>query len=161
MKHLFKYLAGLALVAIAGVALAQQVVLPSAMPLSQGDYVQVIKGGAPQAQSYYAPAGTLGGMLNYLYSVPLTGFTITPANGTTFVYLNPAGTLATGTLTMPAIANDGQEFCLTDTQTQTAITISANTGQSLGGIAAPTALVANTIYCWFYRASASTWIRYQ
>ena len=72
----------------------------------------------------------------------------------------PAGTLANGTLTMSASAGDGQRFCLQDTQTQSAITINANTNQSLGGLSTPTALVAGTRYCWIYNLPLATWLRY-
>jgi len=91
---------------------------------------------------------------------PLTAFTITPVNDVSLLYLNPAGTLATGTLTMMLTPGDGQRFCLEDSKTQTAITIQANTGQTLAsyGVATPTALVANTLYCWVYFAAQAAWV---
>jgi hypothetical protein len=164
MKKMFKYLIGLGLAAIAGVAIAQTVSLPLATAVGKGDYVQVIKNGSPSAQSLYTATGGVAGIENYSYQIPLTGFTITVANGIDFLYLNPAGTLATGTLTMMANPGDGQRFCVSSTQTQTAITINANTNQTLSAIglgATPiTALVANTRYCWFYSTALSAWVRY-
>lgn len=141
-------------------ALAQVIPVPQVQSMSQQDLVQVVPGGLPSAPEVFAPVGAIAAVEQYSYQIPLTGFTITVPNLVSFLYLNPAGTLATGTLTMMPNPSDGQRFCLQDTQTQTAITVTANTGQSLGGIAAPTALVANTRYCWFYNRPLATWIRY-
>lgn len=160
-----RYLALAAALAIgfASSVWAQVIVLPQQQSLQQTDLIQIIPNGQPNAQSAFAPVGGAQGIEQYSYQIPLTGFTITPANYIAYLYLNPAGTLATGTLTMPATPGDGQRFCLQDTQTQTAITIQANTGQTLAagtfGLATPTALVANTKYCWLYIRSLATWTR--
>lgn len=74
------------------------------------------------------------------FYVPLTGFTISPV--TNKLVLNPAGTLATGTVNLPLNPLDGQTLRVVSTQTQTAITFVANTGDSIVG--AISALVANT-----------------
>lgn len=153
-------LGAVAALALAGAALAQVITVPQVQSLGQTDLVQVIPQGIPTAQSQYIPAPAIAGVEDYSYQIPLTAFAITVPAHTSFLYLNPAGTLATGALTMEATPSDGQHICLQDTQTQTAITISANTGQSLGGISAPTALVAATRYCWFYNRPLATWIRY-
>lgn len=165
MKFRKSWLLGSAAGAVAlagGIALAQ-ISLPQLPAMGQTDLVQVLPAGQPHAGNQYVPAGTLGGMSFYSLQVPLTGFTITPPNGTNLLILTPAGTLATGTLTMPASPSDGENFCLWDSQTQTAITVSANTGQSLNttiGAATPTALTAKTSYCWRYLASQAAWYRY-
>ncbi|SDD95050.1 hypothetical protein SAMN05216337_1017134 [Bradyrhizobium brasilense] len=148
--------------ALAVAAAAQTISVPQVQSMGQNDLVQVVPGGLPSAQEVFATPGAIGGVLQYSQQTPLTAFTITVPNATSFLYLTPAGTLATGTLTMEAApVSDGQKFCLLDTQTQTAITIAANTGQSLGGLANPTALVAGTTYCWFYNAQTATWYRIQ
>ena len=54
--------------------------------------------------------------------------------------------------------DDGQRFCLVSTQTQTAMTAVANTGQTIVGTAV-TALVANVQVCWVYRTSTLSWYR--
>jgi len=72
--------------------------------------------------------------------IPLTGFTIAP--NASCVVLKPAGTLATGTITLPLNPSDGQRFSICSTQTQTALTVNANTGDAVVG--GPSALVANT-----------------
>jgi hypothetical protein len=74
------------------------------------------------------------------YKVPLTGFSISPQSNK--LVLNPAGTLATGTVLLPLNPLDGQTLRVVSTQTQTAITFTANTGDSIVG--SITALVANT-----------------
>jgi hypothetical protein len=161
MKKLL-VVATLAAFGLAGYAFAQVYPPPQAQSLGQTDLVQVIPGGAASAQSVYAPAGGVAGVEQYSYQVPLTGFTITVPNYTSLLYLNPAGTLAGGTLTMSASPSDGQKFCLEDTQIQSAITINANTGQTMLtsiGLGAVTALVANTSYCWYYNKPLSGWIR--
>lgn len=145
---------------LASLALAQVITVPVVQSLGPTDLVQVIPQGQPSAQSVYASPGSIAGVEAYSYQIPLTAFAITVPAHVDFLYLNPAGTLATGALTMEPTPSDGQRFCLQDTQTQTAITVSANTGQSLGGIAAPTALVANTRYCWFYNRPLASWIRF-
>lgn len=154
MKHLFKYLAGLALVAIAGVALAQQVVLPSALPLGQTDQVQIIKGGAPQAQSYYAPASTLNAVSSYQnLGVLATGQTIAVTSANLFA--QSAGTIAALTLTAPANPSDGQHFCYTNTQATTAVTITPASGQTVSN--SPSAGVANVPLCWVFVKANSNW----
>lgn len=146
-----------------GLAAYAQVSVPPRGPMTQSDLIQVIPGGQPSAQSVYATPGQLSGTEGYSYQVPLTAFSITPSDTTTFLYINPAGTLATGTLTMPAHPGDGQKFSFESSQTQTAITIAANTGQTLTagtyGLATPTAGVANTIYTWMYIANQAAWVR--
>lgn len=159
-----RYLAGLiaaSLLSIASLAVAQVLPVPQLQSLGQTDLVQVIPQGQPSAQNVYATPGAVAGVLQYSQQTPLTAFTITPPAHTSFLYLTPAGTLATGTLTMEAAPSDGQNFCLLDTQTQTAITIAGNTGQTIGGLAALTALVAGTKYCYFYNKGTATWYRIQ
>lgn len=133
----------------------------NAVPIiNSGDLVPLAQQGTGQVPTAFANAGLVGATLYRQTVVPITAFTITPAAGTTLLFLNPAGTLATGTITMPANPGDAQLFCWMSTQTQTAVTVSANTGQSLVGTAV-TAGVAGTQYCWRYIASTATWYRQQ
>jgi hypothetical protein len=96
--------------------------------------------------------------------VPLTGFSISPVSSD--LVLNPAGTLATGTVTFPTNPIDGQRLTITSTQTQTAITLTAGTGDTINN--AVTALVANTPVTYRYSlngaigtagTNARTWFR--
>jgi hypothetical protein len=156
----------LGLIAATGLGLAVaigQITAPPRGPIAQTDLTQVIPLGQPSAQSVYSPTPSIGGVDYYSYQVPLTAFSITPANGISYLLLNPAGTLATGTLTMEAQPSDGQRFSIFTSQTQTAITVQANTGQTLDagviGLAQPTALTAKTTYTWRYFAPLATWVR--
>jgi hypothetical protein len=67
----------------------------------------------------------------YTYNAPTTGFSLTIANGIGRLVLDPAGTLATGTVTMPATPADGEEVGISSTQIITALTISGNSGQTM------------------------------
>lgn len=95
--------AALGLVGFAAVAFAQNIP-PAAQVLSlnQNDLVQIIPRGQPAAQSKYTQPGTIGGLEQYSYRVPLTGFAITIPAHTSLMMINPAGTLATGAFTMEA-----------------------------------------------------------
>ena len=99
----------------------------------------------------------------YSQQTPVTAFSITVGAGVSRLMLTPAGTLATGTITLPAAPVDGQEVCIFDTQTQTALTLSANTGQTISN--AVTALTANTRVCYVYAGTtanagtAANWYR--
>jgi hypothetical protein len=155
-------LAGAILAAGCAVAHAQTATLgtpSSVIPIpnvGQNDLVPVIPNGVGGVPTKYIQVGTAAGQSTYQRIVATTAFTITPNNATTLLFLDPAGTLATGTLTMAVIPSDGQNFCLYDSHTQTAITIQANIGQTIAGTPA-TALVANTRYCWVFIAQTSTW----
>ena len=99
--------------------------------------------------------GTNGLIQQYDYQVLTTGFTYTFASGTQTLVMNPAGTLATGTITMPAAPADGMSITIESTQTITAITVQGNTGQSIVG--APTQLLPNQPLSWVYRVTNTTW----
>ncbi len=148
-------LAGLLGFAAYGVV-AQTPVVPKVLQVFPDDLFQDVVHGQPTAQSFYATAAQIGAASGTQSLVPITGFTIQVANGTTYLFLNPAGTLATGTITFPVMPSDGQHLCIFDTQIQTAVTIAAATGTSLSGTTI-SAFVASTQYCWRYIAATSTW----
>jgi hypothetical protein len=75
--------------------------------------------------------GTNGVIQAYDYQVLTTGFSYTFASGTQMLVINPAGTLATGTITMPAAPADGMVVTISSTQPITALTVNANTGQTI------------------------------
>jgi hypothetical protein len=93
----------------------------------------------------------------YSKQVPTTGFSITIANTVNSLILNPAGTLATGTVTMPATPQDGQTVTIASTQIVTALTVSANTGQTLSGTI--TTIAANGFATWQYVLADTNWYR--
>ena len=100
-------------------------------------------------------SGTNGLLQSYDYQVLTTGFGYTFAAGVQVLVIQPAGTLATGTVTMPASPTDGMTIAVVSTQQVTAITVSANTGQSIVG--APSQLIPNQPLSWVYRLANTTW----
>ena len=89
--------------------------------------------------------------------VPVTGFSITVADGVTVLTLRPAGVLASGMITLPRNPLDGQTFECSTTQTITLLTITANTGQTVMGAAAYLEWRAGFSY--YYNTATSTWFR--
>ena len=99
--------------------------------------------------------GTNGLIQQYDYQAPTTGFSYTFAAGTQVLVMNPAGTLATGTITMPASPADGMTITFSSTQAITALTVNANTGQSIVG--KPTSFGVGSAATFVYRLSNTTW----
>lgn len=100
------------------------------------------------------------GIVNYAnatVNTPVTGFSVTIGSQVTVLLLTPAGTLAAGTVTMPAAPYNGMPIEITSTQTVTSFTLSANAGQSIKN--APTTLLAGTGVAYFYNAPLTTWFR--
>jgi hypothetical protein len=104
-----------------------------------------------------AISGTNGLLQAYGYLVPTTGFAYTFAAGTQNLVMNPAGTLAAGTITMPATPADGMTIRFSTSQTITALVVAANTGQSI--VSAVTTLAAGGGAVYIYRLSNPTWYR--
>jgi hypothetical protein len=99
--------------------------------------------------------GTNGVLQAYDFQVLTTGFSYTFAAGTQTLIANPAGTLATGTITMPAAPADGMVITIESTQQVTAVTVQGNSGQTLTG--APSQLIPNQPLSFIYRQSNTTW----
>jgi hypothetical protein len=100
-------------------------------------------------------SGTNGLIQAYDYQTPTTGFSYTFAAGTQVLVMNPAGTLATGTITMPASPADGMTITFSSSQQITALTLSGNTGQSI--VSNVTFLPAKTGVSYVYRLANTTW----
>jgi hypothetical protein len=156
-----KFLAGTLAAAIAlivgGPVLAQTYPVPQVTSVGAADLFQDVVGGYGQAQSYYAPPGLIGNTASVAYSVPVTAFAITQGVGTTWTIIAPAGTLATGGFTFNASPTNGSRACFVSTQTQTAVTFTGATGQTVTG--APSAMVAGTPICFTFVAAVSTWFK--
>ncbi len=147
--------------AVAGFAIAQVYpAVPQVVQVDPTDLFLDVVHGSPTTVSQYATAAKIAGVPGYTYSVVTDAFAVTVANATQLLYLNPAGTLSTGTVTFMPSPGDGQRFCLESTQTQSGVTPTANTGQTISTIGAVTALTAGVPVCWFYRATNATWYRY-
>lgn len=99
--------------------------------------------------------GTNGLLQSYDYQVLTTGFTYTFAAGTQVLVAVPAGTLATGTITMPSAPADGMVITIQSSQQITALTLNANTGQSIVGTAVQ--ISPNAPLSWVYRLTNTTW----
>jgi hypothetical protein len=99
--------------------------------------------------------GNNGVLQSYDFQALTTGFSYTFATGTTTLIINPAGTLATGTITMPGSPADGMVITIESTQQVTAVTVAANTGQTLVGAASQ--LIPNQPLSFIYRLSNTTW----
>jgi hypothetical protein len=99
--------------------------------------------------------GTAGLLQQYDYQTPTTGFSYTFAAGVNVLVMQPAGTLATGTVTMPSAPVDGMTITVESTQQITALTVQGNTGQSL--VNGTQTLRPNQPYSWVYRLSNTTW----
>ena len=97
------------------------------------------------------------GALPYTYNAPVTGFAITVGNNITQLILEPAGTLASGTVTLPAAPEDGDTVGISSTQAITALTISPNAGQTVAD--APASFAVGGAVKFLYRATNTTWYR--
>lgn len=101
-----------------------------------------------------ALSGTNGLLQSYDRQVLTTGFSYTFAAGTQVLIIEPAGTLATGTITMPASPADGMTITVESTQQVTALTMSGNGGTIVG---TAVQLIPNQPLSWVYRLSNTTW----
>lgn len=101
--------------------------------------------------------GTNGLIQAYDYQTPTTGFSYTFAAGVQTLVMNPAGTLATGTITFPSAPADGMTIRFSSSQIITALTLTPGSGQSI--VAAITSLVLGGSAQYIYRATNTTWYR--
>lgn len=88
---------------------------------------------------------------------PTTGFSITIPNNTQTLILTPAGTLSTGTVTMPAAPVDKMVVRFSTSQAITTLTVAPNSGQSI--MNAPTSAAPGQGFSWLYSAAGTTWWR--
>jgi len=95
------------------------------------------------------------------YSAPaLTGFTtqVNDASDSVWLIMMPTGTMAAGTIKLPAVANaaNRQEVLVNCTQIVTALTVDGN-GATVTG--APSTLAANAFFRLRYESTLKTWYR--
>lgn len=102
----------------------------------------------------------------YSLQTPTTGFSITIGANVQYLVLNPAGTLATGTITMPVSPVDGFIVTVSSSKVITALTVSPNTGQTLQNAPTTLQLLVNTpgaisgySFSYIYSTSTTTWYR--
>lgn len=87
----------------------------------------------------------------------LTGFAFQQPNGAADLVINPAGTIAAGTITFPQAPKDGDNFTVRSSQTVTALTCTPGAGQTING--APTTIAINTGFTYKYVLSLLTWFK--
>jgi hypothetical protein len=75
-----------------------------------------------------------------------------------WLVLTPSGTLAAGTITLPAVGNcvESQEVLVVSSQTVTALTINANGGTVVG---APTTITSTSPFKLRFEPVLNTWYR--
>jgi hypothetical protein len=107
-------------------------------------------------QSTFAAPG-----LSVIQLTPGTGFNyaIQDPQSSQWVIIQPAGTLASGTVTLPLSTGtpDGTEILVTSTQDITAFTLGLNGASFAYG--APTALAANAFFRMRFYGAANSWYR--
>jgi hypothetical protein len=93
---------------------------------------------------------------------PGTGFNITaptPVSEQQWMIIQPAGTLATGTVTLPLNTGvpDGTQLLVTTTQIITTFTLAVNGAANAYG--APTTLAANAFFTMRFYQATNSWYR--
>lgn len=112
----------------------------------------------------YAVTGNLttsGGRIDagYQYSAATTSFSVTTGVSISRVIFDPAGTLATGAVTLPAGNVDAKTVTISSTQTITALTVNGNSGTTVVGGSNPYTLSAGTGITFFFHASENKWYK--
>ncbi len=93
---------------------------------------------------------------------PATGFNITvptPVSEQQWMIIQPAGTLAAGTITLPLNTGvpDGTQVLVTTTQTITSFTLALNGASAAFG--APTTMLANSFFTMRFYKPTNSWYR--
>jgi len=171
MKHLTHKLAA----AVLAVALSIALALPSAK--AGGIYEQYPGGAAITGVETFAADTNLSGGRNpqtgkytfqqigagaIQYNAPLTGASILVDPATSKLLLEPAGTIATLTVTLPAatLLQQGQTLEMSSTATVTALTLTAGSGTTIAA-QTPTAITvsATTTYGYKFVYYGTKWYR--
>jgi hypothetical protein len=110
---------------------------------------------------YVQATGATGDGKVIQYAAPAsTGFTvpITDSSASVWLVLTPSGTLAAGTITLPAVANcvESQEVLVSSSQIVTALTINTNGANIVG---APTTIVVGGFFRLRFEPVLKTWYR--
>lgn len=87
----------------------------------------------------------------------VNGFTETFGTLDDVMILNNAGTVAAGTVTMPATPLDGRVVHISSAMNVNALTVAPNTGQAVVGL--PTNITSTTPVGFVYRSANATWYR--
>ena len=109
-------------------------------------------------KEYFLPANAIDNDSAYLYTAPLTGFNQKIPGHINRAIIDPAGTLATGTITLSKGVADGQVLTIASNQAITALTIAAS-GCSLGNGMPTTIAAATGSIAFLWRAANNKWYR--
>jgi hypothetical protein len=114
-----------------------------------------------QLLSYFQQTFAAPTVATNLY-VPTTGFNITvptPVSEQQWMLLQPASTLASGTITLPLNTGvpDGTQLLVTSTQVITTLSISLNGASAVSG--SPTALASGGFFTLRFYQPTNTWYR--
>ena len=122
-------------------------------------------------QDYRAAAGTVAEYIQaqgaagdgkvIQYAAPTsTGFTtnITDSSASVWLVLTPSGTLAAGTIVLPAVGNcvESQEVLVSSSQTVTALTVNTNGAAIVG---TPTTISSGGFFTLRFEPVLKTWYR--
>jgi hypothetical protein len=131
---------------------------------THGSNVTILNGGSTVAAFSSGSAAITGSISHsaqeidksYSYSTPTTGTTVALATGTETAVINPAGTLAALTVTLPACTSgyDGSIARYSSSQTITTLTLTATSGSVSN---APTSLAAGSGHAMVCRGTNTTW----
>lgn len=153
---------------IAALALLALAVQQNAVRSQNAGQVQQTMTGSELVQIYpantaaivYASTTSLRDGRMWVYNVPTTGFTLTMTDVQSVVSLNPAGTLATGTIVLPPTLTDGKTVSIFSSQTITSLTLSTSNSATFAP-AAPTTIAANASMEFVYDKANNQWHRFQ
>jgi hypothetical protein len=123
------------------------------------EMIQIYPAGT--AANVFVPLASFRDGAQWLYNVPLTGFTIVMTPEQSVVSLNPAGAIATGTITFPPTLYDGKIVSIFSSQAiNTTLTLNTSNGATFVP-AAPTTLLQNGALSFIYDKALNQWHRFQ
>lgn len=129
--------------------------LPTALGANNGDEI-VVYFDVDANASRYVPIAWTNTVGDTSIQAPTTGFTITIGDDIKRLILNPAGTLATGTIKFPATPKDGQVVYISSTQTITALTLSGNGNTVKNAVTTLTSGPLNAV-AYYFDLATTTW----
>lgn len=109
----------------------------------------------------YVPLSAVRDGAQYVYNVPLTGFTLVMTAEQSVVSLNPAGTIAAGTVTLPPTLYDGKIFSIFTSAAITTLTLNTSNSATFVPAAAPATLAAGASQSFVYDKANNQWHRFQ
>jgi len=114
------------------------------------------------AANVFVPVSALRDGAQYVYNVPLTGFTLVMTAEQSVVSLNPAGTLPAGTVTLPPTLVDGKIVSIFSSQIITSMTLNTSNGATFVPAFGTTFFASvNLSVSFIYDKANNQWHRFQ